>query len=86
MNLVFKSLIYRNGSIKGKDYICTLNEAKSIKISLSLVIEALAVVFNLLFTLFYIQNNRWCFFFGIIGPLLLAFLCKSKKLYADAVL
>jgi nicotinamide mononucleotide transporter len=86
VQIEFKRLIYRNGSISGKDYLCAVNEPKSIKFSLSIVIEALAVVFNLLFTLLYIQNNRWCFFFGIIGPLLLAFLCKTKKLYADAVL
>jgi nicotinamide mononucleotide transporter len=48
--------------------------------------ELLAVAFNLLFTILYIQNNRWCFLFGIVGPLLLAVLCKIKKLYADAVL
>ena len=86
MKCVFKRLIYRNRSISGKDYLYKVNEPKSIKFSLSLVIEILAVVFNLLFTILYIQNNRWCFLFGIIGPLLLAFLCKIKKLYADAVL
>ena len=82
----FKRLIYRNTSISGKDYLCAVNEPKSIKFSLSLFLEILAVAFNLLFTLLYIQNNRWCFLFGIIGPLLLAFLCKTKKLYADAAL
>jgi nicotinamide mononucleotide transporter len=47
-------------------------------------LEVMAVVFNLLYTYLYIQNNSWCFVFGIAGPALLFIVCKNKKIYADA--
>lgn len=48
------------------------------------VLELLAVVFNLLYTLLYLQQNSWCFLFGIVGPALLFALCIRTKIYADA--
>lgn len=53
---------------------------------ISRTLEFLAVVFNLLFTWLYILASPWCFLFGILGPILLLFLCYQRKLYADSFL
>lgn len=50
------------------------------------VIEAAAVLFNLLFTFLYIQESRWCFFFGILGPILLGYTLFRARLYAEIFL
>lgn len=50
------------------------------------ILEALAVIFNLLFTFLYINGSAWCFLFGILGPLLLGWVCWQKKLYAETFL
>jgi nicotinamide mononucleotide transporter len=47
-------------------------------------LELLAVMFNLLYTWFYLQQNSWCFLFGILGPLMLLLVCLRVKIYADA--
>ncbi len=52
----------------------------------NIILEVFAVVFNLLYTLFYLNGNVWCYLFGIIGPLLFVLLCYRKKLYAEPVL
>lgn len=53
---------------------------------ISRVVEALAVIFNLLFTWLYLIESPWCFLFGVLGPLLLIVLCYQRKLYADSFL
>jgi nicotinamide mononucleotide transporter len=50
------------------------------------LVEWLAVVLNALYTLLYLNNNRWCFLFGVAGPLVLAYLCFHRRIYADAAL
>jgi nicotinamide mononucleotide transporter len=49
-------------------------------------IEIIAVLANLAYTYLYLNENAWCFFFGILGPLLFLFLAWTKKIYADAAL
>jgi len=49
-------------------------------------LEVLAVIFNLLFTFFYLRSNPWCYAFGIAGPLLFLLLCYRKQLYAEQLL
>ncbi len=49
-------------------------------------LEVLAVIFNLLYTYFYLNSNVWCYFFGIVGPICFVFLCIRKRLYAEPVL
>jgi nicotinamide mononucleotide transporter len=50
------------------------------------VVEWVAVVSNLLFTILYLNQNEWAFFMGIAGPLLLIVLSWKEKLYAEPVL
>ncbi len=50
------------------------------------ILELFAVVFNLLFTLLYQDQNWWCFVFGIIGPALLAMVLYKKSLFAETFL
>ncbi|MBX7051190.1 MAG: nicotinamide riboside transporter PnuC [Flavobacteriales bacterium] len=50
------------------------------------LLEILAVAFNLLYTILYLNGSIWCYFFGVLGPLLLAILCFRNKLYAEPVL
>jgi nicotinamide mononucleotide transporter len=50
------------------------------------ILEWSAVVFNLLFTLLYLNQSAWTFVFGILGPLMLFVLSWREKLYAEPVL
>jgi nicotinamide mononucleotide transporter len=50
------------------------------------ILEWLAVLFNLGFTILFQQGNSWSFLFGILGPLLLALLSWQRKLFADVLL
>ena len=50
------------------------------------LLELLAVIFNLLFTVLYLNGTAWCYLFGILGPLFLLVLCLRSKLYAEPVL
>ena len=49
-------------------------------------IEIAAVVFNFLYTLLYLNSNSLCFAFGIVGPLLLAWIYLKEHLYAETAL
>jgi nicotinamide mononucleotide transporter len=49
-------------------------------------LEILAVVLNLLYTLFYLNGNPLCYLFGVIGPLSLIWLCYRNGLYAEPLL
>lgn len=51
-----------------------------------LILEALAVTSNLLFTFLYLNGVKECFIFGLLGPLLLGILCFRRKLYAETFL
>lgn len=53
---------------------------------INILLEVAAVVFNLLYTLYYLRGDVWCYFFGIIGPILFVLLCYRKKLYAEPLL
>lgn len=48
--------------------------------------EILAVVLNLLYTLFYLNGNPICYVFGVLGPLSLIWLCYINRLYAEPLL
>jgi nicotinamide mononucleotide transporter len=50
------------------------------------VVEFLAVVLNLLYTILYLNGSVWCYLFGVLGPLMLLVLCWRNKLYAEPVL
>ena len=50
------------------------------------VLEWSAVISNLLFTLFYLNESEWAFPMGVLGPLLLLVLSWREKLYAEPVL
>jgi nicotinamide mononucleotide transporter len=49
-------------------------------------LEICAVVFNLLFTLLYLNEISWAFAAGILGPILLLLLSLRERLYAEPVL
>ncbi|MFM9006513.1 MAG: nicotinamide riboside transporter PnuC [Flavobacteriales bacterium] len=53
---------------------------------LGLLLEWAAVLTNLLFTIFYLNESAWAFPFGIVGPLFLLGLCMRERLYAEPVL
>jgi len=50
------------------------------------LLEWSAVISNLLFTLFYLNESDWAFPMGVLGPLLLLVLSWREKLYAEPVL
>lgn len=50
------------------------------------IIEAVAVLLNLLFTWLYAQHNPWCFLVGVISPLLYIYITYQRKIYADTFL
>jgi nicotinamide mononucleotide transporter len=49
-------------------------------------LEWAAVISNVLFTLFYLNESEWAFPMGILGPLFLMALSWREKLYAEPVL
>jgi nicotinamide mononucleotide transporter len=51
-----------------------------------LILEWLAVLFNLGFTILFQMGNSWSFLLGVVGPLLLALLSWQRKLFADVLL
>ena len=50
------------------------------------LLEIGAVVFNLMFTLLYLNESSWAFAAGILGPFLLLILSWRERLYAEPVL
>lgn len=52
----------------------------------SRVLEWLAVLSNLAFTVLYLNHSAWSFFFGVLGPLLLLWIGLRSRLYADPLL
>jgi nicotinamide mononucleotide transporter len=50
------------------------------------ILEISAVGMNLAFTVLYLNQSIWAFFFGIMGPAALLILGVRRKLYADPVL
>jgi nicotinamide mononucleotide transporter len=67
-----------------------LNEKDNVQVhsgvSTKHVLEWSAVISNLLFTLFYLNESEWAFPMGVLGPLLLLVLSWREKLYAEPVL
>ena len=54
--------------------------------SLRRILEGIAVLSNLSFTVLYINESEWAFTMGILGPLFLFILSWREKLYAEPVL
>lgn len=50
------------------------------------LLEAFAVIFNLLYTYLYIKESMWCWGFAFLGSALFVFLCWKKKLLAETAL
>jgi len=67
-----------------------LNEKDNVQVhsgvSTKHALEWSAVISNLLFTLFYLNESEWAFPMGVLGPLLLLVLSWREKLYAEPVL
>ena len=67
-----------------------MNEKDNVQVhsgvSTKYVLEWSAVISNLLFTLFYLNESEWAFPMGVLGPLLLLVLSWREKLYAEPVL
>lgn len=51
-----------------------------------LLIEAIAVLFSILYTFLYLRQSPWSFLFGGLGAALFAWLCYRRKIYAEAFL
>lgn len=47
------------------------------------ILEASAVLFNLLFTWLYLNSSDWCFLFGVLGPICLGIVCYQRLLFAE---
>jgi len=50
------------------------------------VLEILAILFGLLYTILYIKEVKFCFFFAVIGAGIYTFLCIKKLIFAEAFL
>ena len=50
------------------------------------ILEIAAVVFSLLYTILYLEENFWCFLFGGLGATLFTYLCWIRKIYAESFL
>ena len=59
---------------------------KVIKKNKLFLIEWLAVILNIGFTILFQLKNPWAFVLGIAGPLLLGLLSYERKLFADVLL
>jgi nicotinamide mononucleotide transporter len=59
---------------------------KLIKKNKLFLIEWLAVILNIGFTILFQQGNPWAFVMGVAGPLLLGYLSYQRKLLADVLL
>ena len=53
---------------------------------LFLVLEILAIVFGLVYTVLYIQEVQYCFLFAFFGAAIYAYLCYQKKIFAESFL
>ncbi|MEN8928326.1 MAG: nicotinamide riboside transporter PnuC [Flavobacteriales bacterium] len=51
-----------------------------------LILEILAIIFGLLYTVLYIKEVKLCFVFAILGAGLYTFLCVKKQILAEAFL
>jgi nicotinamide mononucleotide transporter len=51
-----------------------------------ILLEALAVLFSLLYTFLYLRQSPWSYLFGGLGALLFVVLCYQRKIYAESVL
>jgi nicotinamide mononucleotide transporter len=60
--------------------------AKVIKKNKLLLIEWLAVILNIGFTILFQLENPWAFVLGVVGPLMLGLLSYERKLFADVLL
>lgn len=50
------------------------------------IIEILSVLFNFIFLILLIKENKWCWPNGIIGSFLSVYLFAESKLYSEAIL
>ena len=51
-----------------------------------LVVEILAIIFGLIYTVLYIKGFKECFIFAFVGSGLYAYLCLKKQILAEAFL
>lgn len=63
-----------------------MKDARRPKIVLNRILEWLAVLLNIGFTVLFQLNNPWSFVLGIAGPILLAMLSFQRHLFADVFL
>lgn len=54
--------------------------------SWTLIIEAISVVFGVLFLVLLMREKRWCWFFGIVSSALSILLFLHARLYSEAIL
>jgi nicotinamide mononucleotide transporter len=50
------------------------------------VLEILAVIFGLLYTLLYAKEIVWCWLFAFLGSSLFVYLCYVRRIYAESFL
>lgn len=48
-----------------------------------LLLEVLAVIFGLLYTILYLKEIEYCFVFAVLGAILYAYLCYKKQIFAE---
>lgn len=51
-----------------------------------LVLEILAILFGLFYTVLYIKEIKICFLFAVLGASIYTFLCLKKQIFAEAFL
>lgn len=62
------------------------NSQLNIKTKGFLVLEILAIIFGLLYTILYVKELQICFFFAVLGAGIYTYLCFKKKIFAEAFL
>jgi len=64
----------------------TRTELNKLPKTLSLVLEILAIIFGLIYTILYIKEMQICFVFAVLGAGIYTYLCYKKKIFAEAFL
>ena len=62
------------------------NSQLNIKTKGFLVLEILAIIFGLLYTILYVKELQICFVFAVSGAGIYTYLCFKKKIFAEAFL
>jgi nicotinamide mononucleotide transporter len=63
-----------------------MNSLKSFNLSFLQIVEAIGVLFSLIYVVLASLKKVWCWFFGIVGSIISIYIFIESKLYAESIL